>query len=131
MSSVILSNLKTSKSVKGEFVDIVVFTTSNGVKYIQGVIKCPYTNKEFNFKVTPHDDQARLGFIQHDGGFLEHCRKVEKYREWFVERAESYSRNSFHKRKLYICSKCGFKTTRYIDMLIHLMNVHGFLVNKS
>ena len=66
--------------------------------------------------------------MQTDGGFLEHARKVQQYSEWFYERIESYSRNSFHRRKYFVCAKCNFKTPRYVDILLHLMTVHNFLV---
>ena len=124
-----LPSLILSKKIQGKYINIDVYTSKiDGRKFIQGVIKCPFTNKEFTFTLVPQLDQIKLGIIQCDGGFLEHCRKIDKYKEWFYERIDSYSRNSFHKRKYFVCTKCQFKTNRYIDILIHLITTHKFLV---
>lgn len=95
--------------------------------FLSGVIKCPFTNKEFRLYVTPHTDQVKLGFIQHFSGFNEHIVRTKEYGQWLVVKVESYSRNSFHRRRYFVCVKCGYKSTRLVDALLHLINVHGFL----
>ncbi len=117
------------RRVTGKHIDIEVLSSrSDGRRFIRGVISCPWTGKKFNFDVKVQLDQVRPGIVQSDSGFLEHARRTEQYRAWLYERIESYSRNSFHKRKYFVCAKCGFKSTRYIDTLLHLILQHGFLV---
>ncbi len=129
MSVRITTLLQHVKKIEGKYINVDVYSLkSDGRKFIVGLITCPYTGKKFEFKVEPHLDQAVPGVVQHDGGFLEHARKVEQYREWFYENIEPYSRNSFHKRKYFVCRKCGYKTTRYIDILLHLVQIHKFLI---
>ena len=120
--------LRRSTEIKGKYVDLVVYVTKRNKRtFLSGVIRCPFTNKEFRLYVTPHTDQVRLGFIQHLSGFNEHIIRTKEYGQWLVVRTEPYSRNSFHRRRYFVCAKCGYKSTRLIDALLHLMNVHGFL----
>jgi hypothetical protein len=121
--------LRRSSEIKGKYVDLVVYTSKKDNKvYLSGVVKCPFTNKEFKLYVTPQTDQVRLGFVQHHGGFLDHILKTKGYEDWLRIRVEPYSRNSFHRRRYFVCVKCGYKSTRFMDTLLHLMRVHNFLV---
>ncbi|ADN51806.1 hypothetical protein [Vulcanisaeta distributa] len=120
--------LRRSTEIKGKYVDLVVYVAkSNKRTFLSGVVKCPFTGKEFKLYVTPHTDQVRLGFIQHFSGFNEHIIRTKEYGQWLVVRVEPYSRNSFHKRRYFVCVKCGYKSTRLIDTLLHLITIHGFL----
>ncbi len=117
------------KRITGKYVDLEILNSRvDGRRFLRGVITCPWTGRKFNFDVKPQLDQVRPGLIQYDSGFLEHVRRVSQYRDWIYERVESYSRNSFHTRKYFVCAKCNFKSVRYIDALLHLMTLHGFLV---
>ncbi len=116
------------KKIEGKYINVeVIASKTDGRKFLVGTVTCPFTGKKFELKVQAQLDQVRPGLIQYDSGLLEHMRKIEQYREWIYERVEPYSRNSFHKRKYFVCRKCGFKTTRYIDALLHLVQVHRFL----
>ncbi len=117
------------KKIEGKYVSLEVLShKADGRKFLRGTVTCPYTGKQFKFDIVAQLDQVKPGVVQYDGGFLEHARKVQQYAEWFYERIEPYSRNSFHRRKYFVCRKCDFKTTRYVDILLHLMQIHGFLV---
>ncbi|WP_054857179.1 hypothetical protein [Vulcanisaeta sp. JCM 16159] len=120
--------LRRSAEIKGKYVDLVVYAAKSDRRiFLSGVVKCPFTGKEFKLYVTPHTDQVRLGFIQHFSGFNEHIVRTKEYGQWLVVRVEPYSRNSFHRRRYFVCVKCGYKSTRLIDTLLHLITVHGFL----
>ena len=120
--------LRRSTEIKGKYVDLVVYVAKRNKRtFLSGVIKCPFTNKEFKLYVTPHTDQVRLGFIQHLSGFNEHIIRTKEYGQWLITRVEPYSRNSFHRRRYFVCVKCGYKSTRLVDALLHLITVHGFL----
>ncbi|MGC8543014.1 MAG: hypothetical protein ACP5NQ_03650 [Vulcanisaeta sp.] len=123
-----LPGLRKSGEIKGKYVDLVIYTArGSGRQFLSGVVKCPFTNREFKLYITPHTDQVRLGFVQHLGGFNDHIVKVKEYSQWLIVRIESYSRNSFHKRKYFVCARCGYKSPRLIDTLLHLIRVHNFL----
>ncbi|WP_054842590.1 hypothetical protein [Vulcanisaeta distributa] len=120
--------LRKSAEIKGKYADLIMYITKGSKRtFLSGVIKCPFTNKEFRLYVTPHTDQVKLGFIQHFSGFNEHIVRTKEYGQWLVVKVESYSRNSFHRRRYFVCVKCGYKSTRLVDALLHLINVHGFL----
>jgi len=128
-ASLEMLGLRRSGEIKGKYVDLTVYTSKrDGRLYLSGVIKCPFTNKEFKLHITPQTDQVRLGFIQHHGGLYDHILKTKEYGDWLRVKIEPYSRNSFHKRKYLVCVKCGYKTTRFVDVLLHLMRSHNFLV---
>jgi len=117
------------KRVAGKYIDLEIYNSrADGRRFVKGVVTCPWTGKKFTFDIRPQLDQVRPGLVQYDSGFLEHMRKVSQYQEWMYERIESYSRNSFHRRKYFVCAKCNFKSPRYIDTLLHLITLHGFLV---
>lgn len=117
--------------IKGKYVDLVIYVPKGGSKpFISGVVKCPFTGKEFRLYVTPHTDQVKLGFVQHLGGFNDHVTRTKEYRQWLNVRVESYSRNSFHRRRYFVCARCGYKTVRFPDALLHLIRVHGFLTRS-
>ena len=131
MSELAASPLYVIRRITGKYLDIEILGVKGSDKrFIRGVIKCPFTGKEFKFDVTPHTDQVKLGFVQHESGFSTHILNVKEYSEWIIKRIEPYSRNSFHKRRVFACRKCDFKTTNFIEMLIHLITIHNFLVSK-
>ncbi|WP_243668662.1 hypothetical protein [Vulcanisaeta sp. JCM 16161] len=118
--------LRRSAEIKGKYADLVVYVARSSKKtFLSGVIRCPFTSKEFRLYVTPHTDQVKLGFIQHFSGFNEHIVRTKEYGQWLVVRVESYSRNSFHRRRYFVCVKCGYKSVRLVDALLHLINVHA------
>jgi hypothetical protein len=120
--------LRRSGEIKGKYVDLVVYVSKGGNRaFLSGVIKCPFTGREFKLYVTSHTDQVRLGFIQHLSGFNEHVIRTKEYGQWLIVRVEPYSRNSFHRRRYFVCAKCGYKSVRFIDALLHLIKLHGFL----
>lgn len=124
-----LTGLVSLKTLKGKYIDAVVLSARSGKKkFIQGVIKCPFTNKEFHLIVASHNDQFRPGYLWLDNGFVEHVLKTGKYSNWIFERVESYSRDSFHRRKVYVCCKCYYKDVRFIDVILHLITIHNFLI---
>ncbi|NPA23753.1 MAG: hypothetical protein GXO23_05630 [Crenarchaeota archaeon] len=117
------------KKLEGKYINVEVLSSrTDNRKFLVGTITCPFTGKKFELKITPQLDQVKPGIVQHDSGLLEHIRRTQQYREWIYERVEPYSRNSFHKRRYFVCRRCGFKTTRYIDALLHLAQVHRFLI---
>ncbi|MFB6469741.1 MAG: hypothetical protein TU36_000660 [Vulcanisaeta sp. AZ3] len=124
-----LLGLRKSNEIKGKYVDLVIYTAKKDNKaFLEGIIKCPFTNKEFKLTITPHTDQVKLGFVQHHGGLYDHIIKTKEYAQWLRVNTQPYSRNSFHKHRYFICAKCGYKTSRFTDALLHLMQNHGFLV---
>ncbi|WP_069807215.1 hypothetical protein [Vulcanisaeta thermophila] len=123
-------NLRRKAEVKGKYVDLTIYLDFNGREFISGVIKCPFTGREFKVSVVPHTDQVRPGFVQLLNGFNDHVFKVKDYSKWIRASVIPVSGGSFHRRKYFVCAQCGFKTTRFVDAFLHLMRAHGFLVTK-
>ncbi|RLF25956.1 MAG: hypothetical protein DRM97_00165 [Thermoprotei archaeon] len=64
-----------------------------------------------------------------DSDFKNHMelRHGEDFRrEWIKEVREPYQPGSWHRVKRYVCLRCGFKSRRYADVLIHIVVEHGF-----
>lgn len=129
--STVIPGLKPKSQVKGKYVDLVIYSSQvNNRAFISGVIKCPFTNKEFKVTLVPHTDQTKLGVVQILGGFENHVLRVKEYEKWIKVSMRPYSNGSFHKRRYFVCVQCNYKSTRLVDALLHLIKVHGFLVAK-
>jgi len=116
------------REIRGKYLNAVIYSSrKNRALLIEGKVKCPFTDKEFDLRIKPHEDQATPGYIEDMGGFVNHVFSTKGYEAWLRERIEHYSRNSFHRVKVFVCAKCSFKSRRFPDTLIHLIMNHGFL----
>lgn len=93
-------------------------------RYLQGRLRVGDVDVEL--KVTPRVDQSRPS-IQQDLGKL--VNLVDKL--GIKSRVESVSRNSFHRRKLFVCPSGDYKSTRLTDVLIHMVRVHKALLTAK
>mgnify|MGYP000064703520 CR=1 FL=1 len=96
--------------------------------YVIGKVKCPYCREHIDLYVVKHDTVSGPRIVQCDGEFKTHMetKHPEFSKEWIACRVESYSRSSFHKVTRYYCQRCGYRSRRYADTLIHIIQEHGF-----
>ena len=105
-----------------------------GRKFIVGRIRCPYCGKEFPLYIKERYWPTGVSYEQFDSEFknhIDHEHKEEFSREWIRCIKEPYQQGSWHKVKRYVCVKCGFKSRRYADTLIHVIKVHGLAKAKT
>jgi len=113
-----IARAKRIYSVEGDFGFIEVLTDGRR-KYVQGRIRLD--GEDVVLRVIPRDDQARPS-VQQDLGKLPNL--LDKL--GIKSRAESVSRNSFHKRKVFLCPHCDYKNVRLTDVLVHMVRIHGW-----
>jgi len=109
---------------------LTIFTTRfTGKRFIVGNVKCPYCGEELEVFIVKRPAIGRYTVEQDVSHFKSHMdlkHKEEFERAWIRLVREPYQQGSWHIVKRYVCQKCGFKSRRYTDVLVHIITKHKF-----
>jgi len=97
-------------------------------KLIVGEIKCPYCGESLELSIMLQETPRGPSVEQSISKFIDHMDKKhpEFFKEWMYRSKQPYQQGSWHMVMYYVCRKCGYKSRRLTDVLVHLIVKHKF-----